>query len=96
MKITRQLVLVMLIGTFMAGCASVSADEAFVDDQEPPLVAMQSEPETTPDSPESPSMGALPAEPPANHCLECHSNAERLQQLAEEEEVAPSLSEGSG
>jgi hypothetical protein len=30
------------------------------------------------------------------YCLDCHSDAEQLQLLAEEEEVAESLNEGSG
>jgi hypothetical protein len=33
---------------------------------------------------------------PDSNCIDCHSNAEQLQLLAEEEEVQESLNEGSG
>lgn len=35
-------------------------------------------------------------QPPASNCLDCHSNAEQLQLLAEEPEEVESLSEGPG
>lgn len=44
-----------------------------------------------------PELAMLPEDSrPDSECIECHSNAEQLQLLAEEEEVKASLSEGSG
>lgn len=39
---------------------------------------------------------AMAQETTANNCLDCHSDAERLQAVAEEPEEVVSLNEGSG
>jgi len=59
------------------------------------------EPEATPPG-DSASMDEMPTALPSTlpdpdqYCIDCHTDAEQLQLLAEEEEVVESLSEGSG
>lgn len=88
-RVPRLIVAAAAIGVFAAGCATASRPA--YDDLVPTIVAFETEPETTPEV-----TAALPEPIEPNNCIECHSDAELLQQLAVEEEVAPSLSEGSG
>lgn len=53
--------------------------------------------QSTGDAPVSVAQVSTPAEPAEDSaCIDCHSDAELLQLVAEEEEVKESLNEGSG
>ncbi len=61
--------------------------------------ATSTAPETPTELPTDEAPPAITPEPtlaPDFYCLDCHSDAELLQQVATEEEVVESLNEGSG
>ncbi len=94
------LALAVLALLLAAGCAPPPVAEAAQSPTATPTPdSEEAAPAQSQDSPASgsPQAALLPAATrPDSNCIACHSNAEQLQLLAEEEEAPPSLSEGSG
>lgn len=97
--------LLLLLGALAAGCAPTTTVEAALQATYTPApdsaeMAATVEPAAASDtaaSEETTELAMLPEETrPDSECIACHSDAEQLQLLAEEEEVQESLNEGSG
>jgi hypothetical protein len=94
MKISRGLFvgIWLILGALTAGCAAAYAAPL---PNEPPAQATVTQ--MPADEIMDQLIGLLPdAAPPTSNCLDCHSDAELLQALAEEEDVPEVPSEGSG
>ncbi|GAB4574249.1 MAG: hypothetical protein Kow0077_19810 [Anaerolineae bacterium] len=97
--------LLLLLGLLASGCAPATRAEAAIQATATPAGSEADTPpadsETTEamanSDPAGTELAAMPAQTrPDSNCIACHSNAEQLQLVAEEEEVKESLSEGSG
>ena len=94
------LLLLLMLGLLAAGCAPPPAAEAALQATETPTAVM-GEHSTTLETPVEPGTAdempvVAATEVVDNYCIECHSDAERLQDLAFVPTPMPSLSEGSG
>lgn len=94
-------VLVLLAGVLLLVAGILLAQTG----DDPPAKPADNPPPVVQDSSDSPDLSEPltvaqanldETNPLASNCLDCHTDAVRLQELAEEEEVVESLSEGSG
>jgi len=101
MRWTALIAVAVLSGIIAAGCATAETDPTAVFTPPATIDEVQLEPLVT-EEPATPVMDQLVAMLPEvtpevdQNCIDCHSDAELLQEVAEEEEVVEKLSEGSG
>lgn len=98
MKRSRLSVLGLLVfaGLLAAGCTAPQAQAALQATATP--IPDEGQPAATEVSPAQPTATLLPTPTriPDTSCIDCHSDADLLQELAEEEDVPEAPSEGSG
>ncbi len=87
------LFLLALVGLVAIGYSPESRVEAALQATETPTPVIE---EVPAEADALPVAQPEPAAQPDSNCIVCHSDAEQLQLVAEEEEVAESLNEGSG
>lgn len=92
------LLLVLFAAAFAGACSSGGDDATPAEASIPaPPEAAPDIAEATEDNPGFMTVAQIPPGPALDqNCIDCHSSAEMLQQLAVEEEEAESLNEGSG
>lgn len=98
MRWTALIVLAVLGGIIAAGCATADAEPTATVTSMATVEPVETEVVVTDEPVMDQLVAMLPQFTPEvdQNCIDCHSDAELLQEVAEEEEVVESLNEGSG